>query len=179
MSVPERRRIVAGLTTSTPLSRADAAGARRSTLTAPTAPAQALTRLATRPVCQRLDATGSPNGSVEKRCEPLSVAHGQLVRLPELAEEIDHRPACIVPRLGLGGAAEQDLESALVVAGAEGPRDLFVTDGLGDGRPRELVEELVHGRPGARAGELGDDLAVTESLDGRDARDAEPARKLL
>ena len=84
--------------------------------------------------------------------------------LAELAEEIDHRPSRLVAAARIRGAGEQGVERQLVVAVPQRRSDLLVVDGLGDRRPRQLVEELVDRRTGPGADELGDHLPVAEAL---------------
>src|SRR5581483_8357052 len=110
--------------------------------------------------------------SVEEGREPLAVGARERMVVAELAEELDHRRARLVPALRLGGAGEQELEGPLVVAGAERLGELVVAvQRLDERRLRQLVEEGVDGCAGTRAHELGDDAAVPERLHRRDPRD--------
>src|SRR6478672_12244038 len=94
---------------------------------------------------------------VQRRRQPAAVLHDERMLVPELGEERDHRLA-VLP-------FEQQLERRLEVAGVERRLQLGVVRRLRDARLRQLGEKRLDVRLRERTDELGDDVAVPESLD--------------
>src|SRR3954470_990031 len=99
--------------------------------------------------------------------------------LAELLEDAEHQLPRVLPGLAILRTFEEDLQRALVVAGAERLGDSRILDRFRDRRLRDLVEECLDARRRLRADELRDDVPVPERLDRRDPADAVLARDTL